>query len=299
MDSHSGSDHTSHELAKRIRRACLYEVTARKPGNVHPQMSFDDLCYENFVLAASLSAPVLAEECVFGIGTSILRCVEKCQLHGLGNVNLGILLLLAPLVACCRKEGRISPAGLEAILCRLSIADAEAVYSAIQMLQPGGMGAVSDQDVSSRPTVPLRDAMRLASDRDLIARQYANGYQEVLGDGRRIFAKWCQRCSHGEPAIIGTYLELMSRFPDSLIARKCGIEIATESAHRAQQVLLAGWPESRNGRQAIDELDLWLRTDGHRRNPGTTADLISALLFCDLEKLPPFPECNQPNGDSK
>ena len=25
--------------------------------------------------------------------------------------------------------------------------------------------------------------------------------------------------------------------------------------------------------------DAWLRADGHRRNPGTTADLIAATLF--------------------
>ena len=27
------------------------------------------------------------------------------------------------------------------------------------------------------------------------------------------------------------------------------------------------------------EFDAWLRADGHRRNPGTTADLIAASLF--------------------
>ena len=36
------------------------------------------------------------------------------------------------------------------------------------------------------------------------------------------------------------------------------------------------------------ELDSWLRSDGNRRNPGTTADLVAATLFAGLRggKLP-------------
>jgi triphosphoribosyl-dephospho-CoA synthase len=33
---------------------------------------------------------------------------------------------------------------------------------------------------------------------------------------------------------------------------------------------------------AVGELDFWLRSDGHRRNPGTTADLIAASLFAGI-----------------
>ena len=32
----------------------------------------------------------------------------------------------------------------------------------------------------------------------------------------------------------------------------------------------------------LDKFDAWLRADGHRRNPGTTADLIAATLFAAL-----------------
>ena len=34
-----------------------------------------------------------------------------------------------------------------------------------------------------------------------------------------------------------------------------------------------------NPQGAAAELDYWLRSDGHRRNPGTTADLVAAGLF--------------------
>jgi triphosphoribosyl-dephospho-CoA synthase len=32
----------------------------------------------------------------------------------------------------------------------------------------------------------------------------------------------------------------------------------------------------------LADFDFWLRSDGHRRNPGTTADLITAGLFVTL-----------------
>ena len=32
----------------------------------------------------------------------------------------------------------------------------------------------------------------------------------------------------------------------------------------------------------VADLDFWLRSDGHLRNPGTTADLIAATLFVAL-----------------
>ena len=44
-------------------------------------------------------------------------------------------------------------------------------------------------------------------------------------------------------------------------------------------VIAAGWPHGESGKKAIGELDDWLRGDGNRRNPGTTADLIAAGLF--------------------
>ena len=34
----------------------------------------------------------------------------------------------------------------------------------------------------------------------------------------------------------------------------------------------------------LADFDFWLRSDGHRRNPGTTADLIAAALFVLLRE---------------
>ncbi len=68
------------------------------------------------------------------------------------------------------------------VLASTTVDDARAVYRAIRRAQPGGMGSVPDQDLAGEPTLPLRDVMALAADRDLVARQYTNGFREVFDD---------------------------------------------------------------------------------------------------------------------
>ena len=84
--------------------------------------------------------------------------------------------------------------------------------------------------------------------------------------------------------VVRLHLEFMSRWPDSLIARKCGLAMADEARHRADFVLEAGWPGTPTCQAAFNTFDAWLRADGHRRNPGTTADLVAATLFAVLRE---------------
>ena len=162
--------------------------------------------------------------------------------------------------------------------------DSAAVYAAIRLANPGGLGRAPEQDVAEEPTLPLREVMALAAERDLIARQYANGFREVFDDGAPAVMEGVERTGSMEGAIIYAHLHLMARHPDTLIARKCGAAEAEESARRARTVLDAGWPNDRAGWVAFAELDGWLRAEGRTRNPGTTADLIAACLFVLLHE---------------
>ena len=85
-------------------------------------------------------------------------------------------------------------------------------------------------------------------------------------------------------AIVHVHLQLMREFPDSLIGRKCGAAVAQRSAKLAAVALDAGLPGSEAYHEALADLDFWLRSDGHRRNPGTTADLVAAGLFVLLRE---------------
>jgi triphosphoribosyl-dephospho-CoA synthase len=262
--------------------ACIWEATARKPGNVTPYHNFDDLTYLDLLLSAAAIGPVLATACQRPVGETILEGVRTTRRVVRTNTNLGMLLLLAPLAAV--PQGEDLRSGVAKVLADLTAADARLVHQAIRLAAPGGLGKVEEQDVQEEPTRPLREVMALAADRDLVARQYADSFAEVLGDGLPALLAALEHTGSLEGAVIATHLHLMAGHPDTLIARKCGREVAEEAARRARQVLQADWPRRSAAWARLDELDAWLRADGHARNPGTTADLVTACLFCALRQ---------------
>src|SRR5207245_1505975 len=54
--------------AECVHLACVFEATARKPGNVHRFRDFDDLTYLDFVLSAAAIAPILEHAPARGVG---------------------------------------------------------------------------------------------------------------------------------------------------------------------------------------------------------------------------------------
>src|SRR5579862_5451142 len=84
---------------EQIRAACILEATARKPGNVHPEQSFSDLTYNDFVVSANAVAPILAVVSPDEVGRAIFDAVRATMIRVERNTNLGIVLLLAPLAA--------------------------------------------------------------------------------------------------------------------------------------------------------------------------------------------------------
>jgi triphosphoribosyl-dephospho-CoA synthase len=269
--------------------ACIWEATARKPGNIHRYVDFKDAGYLDFLVSAAAIAPVLSMAPEQAVGQTVYDGIRRTRQVTSTNTNLGILLLLAPLAAASRQPDLRT--GVENILTRLDIADARLVYAAIRLANPGGLGQVQEQDVHGEASLPLRQLMALAADRDVIARQYANGFQEVFEEGVPALRRGLEETASLEGAIIACHLHWMASHPDSLIARKRGVTEAQESSRRARQVLVSGWPRSPAGWTALAELDAWLRGEGHARNPGTSADLVTACLFVALRQgtitLPP------------
>jgi triphosphoribosyl-dephospho-CoA synthase len=126
--------------------------------------------------------------------------------------------------------------------------------------------------------------MRLAADRDLVARQYANGFADVFDFGVPTFLDAYERFGCVEAAVIDAQLHWLAEYPDSLIARKTGPAVAEDVRRRAAEVVRLGGIATPEGRRAGVELDRHLRSDGNRLNPGTTADLITACLFVALRE---------------
>ena len=273
-------------LSEAIRRACLWEATARKPGNVHPEAAFEDLCWQDFVESANAAAPCLALAAYVGVGDAVRNAVQATRERVRTNTNLGISLLLAPLAAVPVREPLSQ--GIWKVLRSLTVDDSAAVYEAIRLAQPGGLGRVAAQDVAEPPTETLREVMGRAADRDLVAKQYVTDFAIVLAGARHLaeavpHAVWrsTDPLPPGlEDALVRLHLQLLATHPDSLIQRKCGLPVAREASKRAALVLKSGASP-----RELTAFDKWLRADGHRRNPGTTADLIAACLFVCLRDL--------------
>jgi triphosphoribosyl-dephospho-CoA synthase len=262
--------------------ACIWEATARKVGNVHPFARFAEVSYLDFVTSAAAIAPVLETAPARRVGETVLAAVQATRRLQGSNTNLGIILLLAPLAKV--PAGQDLRTGVRAVLADLDVTDARHVYAAIRLANPGGLGRVPAQDVSAEPTQSLREVMALAAGRDLVARQYVNDFEEIFARGLPALQQGIGRTGSLEGAIIHTQLAFLAAEPDSLIVRKCGEAEGAEAQRRAADALAAGWPETAPGRTALAEFDAWLRAAGHRRNPGTSADLVTASLFAALRR---------------
>lgn len=265
-------------VGQKVTLACLLEVSAPKPGNVHRGADFEDLTFYDFLQSAAAIGSVFERHHEQGLGELILSAVDATQSVVATNTNLGLILLMAPLVKAVTPDST----GVQDVFAGLGPEDANLVYQAISKMQPGGLGAVDDMDVAEQAPRSLLDAMEHAKSRDLIAAQYANNFYDVLFVASPKLRHHQQAGLSQADAIVRTHVELMSIYPDSLIARKCGGVVAQESSVRAAAVLEQVPRGDKAYVAALADFDFWLRSDGHRRNPGTTADFIGAALLVGL-----------------
>ena len=284
------------DVARAAQLACLLEASARKPGNVSPGRHFADLRYEDFLAAAIAIGEPIAGAGQRPLGATVRLAVEATARWTRSNTNLGIVLLLVPLArAALRKsssEGApaavsaFSMAGLRGALHHVlestSVDDAREVYAAIRRAAPGGLGKADAQDVANEPTKPLLDVMRLAADRDGIAREYATSFEVTFRTGAPALDRARRDGLSWEDAVVETFLTLLAAAPDTHVARRGGAALASAVLLRARTVLAAGGVRSVAGRRVIDEMDLWLRDPRNTANPGTTADLTAAAIFVVL-----------------
>jgi len=264
------------KLERWIQRACELEVLSPKPGNVCPGHDFEDASAEDFLKSAAAIAPELAS-LQPSLGVSILKAVQATRNVVSHNTNLGIILLIAPLARV--PENRSLSEGITEVLEGTTVEDSRLVYEAIRLASPGGLGNAESQDVQSLPTETLTACMQLAVDRDLIARQYVTGFRDVLTTGVDLLKDVQQSEACQKSQVTTLALRLLSMFPDSLIQRRCGEADAIAVQRKAQEVIVAGWPGSSASKTLYAQFDDYLRADGHHRNPGTTADLVAAILF--------------------
>jgi triphosphoribosyl-dephospho-CoA synthase len=271
------------ELQRQVLIACLLEVSADKPGNVTPRHDFPDMTFADMVRSAAALAPVFETERVrtAGVGKLIADGVRATAAVTASNTNLGIVLLFAPLAraAVTRADSESLRGAVERVLAALDVGDAAAAFQAIVSAQPGGLGDAVKHDVRDPPRVTLREAMAVAAGRDSIASEYASGYAIVFESGLPLLNDALRDGASTLDAIVSLHVGLLATHVDTLIARKAGADAAGAVSQTARAV--------RDGSRTVEQLDADLRRDGHRLNPGTTADLVAAtLLAAQLTGVP-------------
>ena len=261
--------------------ACVLEASAEKPGNITPSHDFDDTSYEDMLRSGIALGPALGGAGQRGVGETVLAAVRASRDAAGANTNLGIALLLAPLARAALGGGPLRDR-LRDVLSALTVDDARDAYAAIRLAGAGGLDDPVEHDVRDEPDVTLRDAMAAAAQRDTIASEYVTGYAVTFELGLPFFSGALGGGLGARDAIVESALRLLAAVPDTLIARKRGDEAAGQVSAGARRVLAAGGVRSARGRAALAEFDASLREDGNALNPGTTADLVTAVVFVAL-----------------
>lgn len=302
------------DVASAAQLACLLEASAPKPGNVSPGRHFADLRYEDFLASAVAIGGPLVGAGIRSVGATVRLAVEATARWTRSNTNLGIVLLLTPIARAAlleKGDGSIFSAqdqgqkngngyllpisektpvpffanlrtAVRGVLESTTVDDARDVYAAIRRAAPGGLGRAAAHDVADEPTITLVDAMRLAADRDGIAREWATAFELTFGTGAPALDRARRAGLSWDAAIVETFLILLAASPDTHVARRGGAELAAAISKQARGALASGGVGSASGRRAIDGMDRRMRDSRHTANPGTTADLTAAAIFVVL-----------------
>ncbi|HEX5326635.1 MAG TPA: triphosphoribosyl-dephospho-CoA synthase [Acetobacteraceae bacterium] len=261
-----------------FRTACADELAVPKPGNVHRYAAGHRMGVADFLRSADAAAPVLCRHGA-ALGARVLDAVAATRAVVGQNTNLGIILLCAPLVMAAERPGPDLQAALRDVLNEADLADADAMYRAIRLAAPAGLGQVPRHDVAAPATVTLAVAMAEAAQRDSVARQWTTGFADVFGPGLQAYLDARSRWPDPAWAPLAAYLRFLAAMPDSHVLRKHGAAAAERVRRQAipvaERLLAAADPVA-----YVADLLAWDRALKARGvNPGTSADLTVATIL--------------------
>lgn len=269
-------------LSELYQDACALDVKAAKPGNVSESSAGHGMTAADFLFSAERTAALITRPDIT-LGERILGAVAETRRAVGCNTNLGIVLLCAPLIqAALDFPLRSLREGVACVLRRTTVSDADSVYRAIRVAEPAGLGELDEHDVAQPARLTLVGAMRKAADRDLIARQYANGFGDLFDEMLPYLQRSLDAGRSLEAAIVDLFLFLLAHYPDSHIVRKQGPTAARSVVNLA--IDARARIDKANGEaevaELIAELDQALKSQG--LNPGTSADfcVACALSHC-------------------
>ena len=306
------------EISEQGQLAMFLDILTPKPGNVHRYQDHPDTRFVHFAASITrLGHPLYraanwgfqlasANEDSIGLGELLKSSVQaSMEPHG-KNTLLGTILLIIPIAVAAGYDilrSRHTLSSLRSNLSRLleitTVDDAVELIRTLQIASPGGAIPKTEEwtstpqafdfqsphtiDLIRREEYTLRDLQTLASTYDLIAEEYTTNFSYTFETVYPQLQASLNRHPHIEDAVLITYLWMLAHRPDSFIQRKAGSKIAEEVRKRAKKLhtKVVKAPESRWLKQ-IEPFDEYLRSEGSKLNPGTTADLLSGALFLAL-----------------
>ena len=283
---------TSAKLAHAYRSACMAELEALKPGNVHVFADGHGMTIHDFIKSADASAPVIAQANL-SVGERIFQSVKATQMAVGMNTNLGIILLCAPLIHAALHANQIQDGQsqslkerLDSTLNQLSVEDATLAGQAIVLANPAGLGKSGVNDVHETSSVSLLEMMASAQYKDRIAWQYANAFADVFEFGLPHYNKAMQKWNNQAWATTALYLGFLSKQLDSHVIRKYGEALANEVMQEAIGLQHLYWA-TENPKLVQKNLLAWDASLKARNiNPGTTADLtVTCLMVSNFEEF--------------
>ncbi len=302
------------DIIRCLSLASLLELAGwPKPGNIHRTKNFESTKFEHFLAGIAAIQPNFRELCTtvykssykkdldfqyVGLGSFFFKAVKSMLIwQNGGNVILGHILVLAPLAAAatiCLKTQNNNfihfQNYLKKIIDASTVEDTVNLFHAIKLCNPGGLGKIEKYDINDEKSideikadkVTLKEIFTHSKDYDLISFEYSTIFNIILKEGLPYFLRTYMTHKDINIATVNTFLYLLSLHPDTLIIRKSGNDFAFKVLKSASEILEYGGISSEKGLNLTRKLDDKLHKYKGKLNPGTTADLISGIIFCAL-----------------
>ena len=272
-------------LKKQIKFVCDTEIKSLKPGNVHKYSEGHGMNLKDFLKSSLIISKCLTKNNL-DLGKKILISVNEIQNKIKKNTNLGIILMLSPIATIVQKEGVISKEELlkkiKSLIKKQNIKNSIPIFKAISLTSPGGLGFSKKYDVNEPPNTNLYKAMKFAKKKDLIARQYYNGFEDIYKIGIPAYKNFYNKWGKVDWALTGVYLTFLKKFNDSHIVRNKGNKIATSIKKEAKKYYFF-LKRNKNLTKIKKKLLIFdKKLKSKRINPGTTADLTVATLLLEI-----------------
>jgi triphosphoribosyl-dephospho-CoA synthase len=256
---------------ERAQLAMMLEVTAYpKPGNIDRCHDYPDTRLEHFLASTILVRPIFerAERGESSVGALIKEAVRATNVHSGGNTHFGAFILLIPLLM-----GRDID-GAKKVIAETTVDDAVAFYEAFALTRVR-LQDHFELDVNDPHTIPtlrekgltLREVLALSAPRDMVAREWTNGFSLTHEGAHLLKAHGC-----GRQSIVDSFLDLLATEKDTFVIKKKGEAVAQEVLQHAREV--------REGLQSLAAFDETLIAGGI--NPGSLADILIASIYLAL-----------------